>query len=436
MTPTAVGERDTATRIPTLIKRNTLRLAISQALSGAGMGVPYSIGPLVVVALTDSAALAGLAISLLGISRFIVAYPLGRIADTYGRKPALQLGMLVGLAGTVLVGLAVLGRTFGLFLVGMLLFGMGMSALHQLRVAATDMFPPSRRGEALGYVLTGSVLGALLSPVMIVAAEFVAGPLALDPLGLTWLFVPLLILPGIVSVAGIRPDPRDIALHLEQYYPGYRAQPRGTTGHAGPVSVGNFLRDHPLRVAIASNFAAQSNMTIVMVIASLALAHHGHGLPAIAAASALHSIGMFAFSIPLGRLTDRLGRRAVMFPGGVVAAVGALLVVFTTGYATITLGTFLVGVGWSAVNVATTVVITDRTRPLERGRAIGLNDTLASTANTIVPLIVGPLVAAGGLPAAGVLAVALMVGPVLLLLTLREPSPGTYTRARVTEKVA
>jgi MFS family permease len=424
-----LGEREATTSIPALIKRNTLLLALSQALTGAGMAVPYSIGPLVVVALTGSAGLSGLAVTLLGLSRFVVAYPLGKIADTYGRKPALQLGMALGLVGTVLIGLAVLGRAFPLFLVGMLLFGMCLSALHQLRVAAADMFPPSRRGVALGFVLTGSVLGSFLSPVMITAADAVSGPLGLDPLGLTWLFIPMLILPGIVCVAWIRPDPRDIALNLEHYYPGYPGKPRDAMAHTGRVSVRALLRDHPLRVAMASNFAAQSNMTIVMVIGSLVLAHHGHGLPAIAASSALHSIGMFAFSLPLGSLTDRLGRRAVMFPGGVVATIGALLVVFTIGYATITLGTFLVGLGWSAVNVATTVVIADRTQPTERGRAVGLNDSLAAVANTATSLIVGPLVAAVGMPSAGVLAMAMMVIPILLLLTLREPSPGTYAHA-------
>src|SRR3954451_10414440 len=415
-----LAEREATRRIPAIIKRNTLLLALSQAVTGAGMGGPYSIGPLVVVALTGSAGLSGLAISLLGISRFMVAYPLGRIADTYGRKPALQLGMTLGLAGTVLIGLAVLNRAFVPYLIGMLLFGMCISALQQLRVAAGDMSPPGRRGEALGFVLTGSVLGAFLSPVMIAVADTISGPLGLDPLGLTWLFIPAVILPGIACVAWIRPDPRDIALRLEQYYPGVQGQPRDLPGQARQVSLGTFLRDHPLRVAMVSNFAAQSNMSIVMVIGSLVLAHHGHSLPAIAVASALHSIGMFAFSLPLGSLTDRLGRRAVMFPGGVVATVGALLVVFTTDYATITLGTFLVGLGWSAVNVATTVVIADRTRPTERGRAIGVNDTLSATANTVIPLIVGPLVAAAGLPAAGVLAMAMMVAPIFLLLTLHE----------------
>jgi MFS family permease len=432
----ATDERTTVTRIPGLIKRNTVLLALSQALTGTGMGVPYSIGPLVVVALTGSTALSGLAISLLGISRFVVAYPIGKIADTYGRKPALFLGMALGLTGTVLIGLAVLGHQFILFLVGMLLFGMCLSALHQLRVAAADMFPASRRGEALGYVLTGSVLGALLSPVMITAADTVSKPLGLDPLGLTWLFIPAVILPGVVCVAFIRPDPRDIALHLERYYPGYQRAPQGVAASAGRVSVGTFLRDHPLRVAIVSNFAAQSNMTIVMVIGSLVLAHHGHSLPAIAASSALHSIGMFAFSLPLGSLIDRFGRRAVMLPGGFVATTGALLAVFTSSYASITLGTFLVGLGWSAVNVATTVVITDRTRPTERGRAVGFNDSLAAVANTSTALTVGPLIALTGMPSAGVVAMAMMVVPFLLLLTLHEPRPGIYAHAWATEQKA
>jgi len=429
-------EREAAPRTPALIKRNTLLLALSQALVGAGIQVPYTIGPLVVVALTDSASLSGLAISLLGLSRFLVAYPLGKLADAYGRKPGLQLGLVLGLVGTVMVGLTIIGRSFVLFLVGLLLFGMGLSAIHQLRVAAADMYPPGRRGQALGYVLTGSVLGVFLTPVIIAAAEAASGPLGLDPLGLTWLFVPVVILPGIVCVALVRPDPRDILLHLKQYYPDYRGEPRGAAASAHRLSVRTFLRDYPMRVALVSNFAAQSNMSIVMVIGSLVLAHHGHSLPAIAVASALHSAGMFAFSLPLGSLADRLGRRAVMLPGGVVATLGALLVVFTPDYWSITLGTFLVGVGWSAVNVAATVLVTDRTRPAERGRAIGLNDSLGSVANTIVPLIVGPLAATFGLPSTGVLAMAMMVVPIFLLLMLQEPSPGTYTRAQATAKGA
>ncbi len=60
------------------------------------MGVPYSIGPLVVVALTGTAGLSGLAISLLGISRFMVAYPLGRRAVMFPGGVVASVGALLG----------------------------------------------------------------------------------------------------------------------------------------------------------------------------------------------------------------------------------------------------------------------------------------------------------------------------------------------------
>ena len=68
---------------------------------------------------------------------------------------------------------------------------------------------------------------------------------------------------------------------------------------------------------------------------------------------------MYAFSIPLGRLADRAGRGAVMFPGVAITLVGAGLVAFADPYWLITLGTFLVGLGWSAANISATALIAD-----------------------------------------------------------------------------
>ena len=51
---------------------------------------------------------------------------------------------------------------------------------------------------------------------------------------------------------------------------------------------------------------------------------------------------------------------------------------------------------------------------------------LRAIASLGVPLIVGPMAAALGLPSTGLLAMALMVAPIGLLLALREPSPGLY----------
>ena len=78
--------------IPPLIKRNTVLFALSQSFVGAGTQLAYGIGPLMVIAVTGSASLAGLTVGLFGISRFLVSYPVGKITDTYGRKPGILFG--------------------------------------------------------------------------------------------------------------------------------------------------------------------------------------------------------------------------------------------------------------------------------------------------------------------------------------------------------
>jgi Major Facilitator Superfamily len=156
---------------PSIVKRNTLLLAASQAFVGVGNQMVPTLGAIIVARLLGSAHLAGMATSALRVSRFLVSYPIGRVADLYGRRVAVVLGLLLGLAGAVSIGLSVLLGSFALFLAGILVFGAGVSAGYQLRVAAADMYPPSQRAQGLGYVLTGSLVGALGGPVLITAVD-------------------------------------------------------------------------------------------------------------------------------------------------------------------------------------------------------------------------------------------------------------------------
>src|SRR5215218_3968034 len=150
--------RPAIVRIPALIKRNITLFALSQSFTGAGMSFAYGLGPLMVIGLTGSASLAGLSVSLIGLSRFLVSYPIGKITDTYGRKPGILLGLGLAMVGTIVLGLSVSLHSVLMLVVGMLVFGMGMNAAQQLRVAATDMFPPQLRAQALGYVALGSLV--------------------------------------------------------------------------------------------------------------------------------------------------------------------------------------------------------------------------------------------------------------------------------------
>ncbi len=402
-----------------MIKRNTTLFALSQMFSGVGMQFAFGLGPLMVIALTGSAALAGLTVALIGLSRFLISYPLGKITDTFGRRPGILLGLALALVGALMVGFSIRLRSFALLLGGMLVFSMGMNASQQLRVAATDMFLPHMRAQALGYVALGSLVGLVISPTLVSFAERIAPGLGQEPLSLPWLMLPVLILSGMVFVAFVRPDPKEIGMHLERYYPDYTPLPQPPAEQHSDFSGRTMLRNAPIRLAIVSNCAAQGNMSIVMVLTSLVLSHHGHKLGAIAFSHMFHSAGMFAFTIPLGKLADRFGRTKVMYPGIVIALIGAAMVAYTTSFWSVTVGTFLVGLGWAAANVAATAMIADLVDTEERGRAIGIADSVAGAVSVVMALVTGPLIRWSGLPTAGLAAVLVSLPPLLMLFTTR-----------------
>ena len=405
----------TAFATPPLIKRNIILFALSQSFNGAGMQLAYGIGPLMVLALTSSAALAGLSVALIGFSRFIVAYPVGRIMDAYGRKPAILLGLGLALLGAIGLGLSIEIGNLALMMVAMLAFGMGMNAAQQLRVAATDMFPPHRRGQALGYVALGSLAGLVFFPPIMHFSEIYAPALGRQALGLPWLLMPILILPGMLLIRLVRPDPKEIGMNLTHYYPDYVPPPHIADEARPAFSWLRALRPLPIRLAVACNCASQGNMAVIMVLTSLVLHTHGHSLSAIAVSHMFHSAGMFAFTIPLGWLSDRLGRGKVMYPGVGITMVGAALVTFPDAFWSVTLGTFLVGLGWAAANVAATAYIADHSETTERGRTIGVNDTCAGGTAVVMAVLTGPLIAGSGLAAAGIMAIAISWLPLLLL---------------------
>jgi MFS family permease len=413
--PYMIKNASASIAIPPLIRRNTLLLALSQSFTGAAMGLAYGIGPLMVLALTNSASLAGLSVALIALSRFIVAYPIGQITDKYGRKPGILLGLALGLIGALTLGASMSVKSLALFIVGLLVFAMGIHASQQLRVAVTDMFPPQRRAQALGYLAMGSMLGLLMCPLIIVAGEWIAHRMGYEPLGMPWYMAPLLIVPAMFVVQFIRPDPKKIGMHLNRYYPDLVPPPPRTKESRIDFSGWNLFRYQPIRIAIVSNAASSGNMSIVMVLMTLVLAHHGHSLTAIAFSHMFHTAGMFGFTIPLGRLADRIGRPRVMMPGVVTTIFGAALVGFTDGYWTITLGTFLVGIGWAAANVSATAMIADHVQTAERGRAIGVNDSVAGGVSVFVAITTGPLIEWSGLPAAGWLAVLIAAAPLAMV---------------------
>ncbi|MDE3111341.1 MAG: MFS transporter [Chloroflexota bacterium] len=418
---------------PPIIRRNTILIAFAQVFSGAGSGFLFSLGPLMVIALTGSAALAGASVALQGLSRFVAAYPFGRITDQLGRKPGLLVGLAITLVGSLAIGAAMNAGSFAGWVVGVMIFGIGSNGIQQLRLAAAEMYPPHRRAFMIGVVLTGSLAGIVLSPSIVAVGETLAPRLAMDRLAVPWLIGPVLILPSIALLGRLRPDPREIAADLARYYPSYVPNEAES---ADPVSFGlrRYLADPDRRVAALSMFAAQGSMQIAMVSAPLALTHHVAALASVALSMSIHTAGMFGPSIPVGRIADAIGRRAVLIGGTIVEAVGGAIAVTAGDQLGITAGIFLVGVGWCGANVASTAIVVDTTPVAVRGRAVGLTDTIAAVAGVAFPIVAGPMIELWGIRSSGALAVALLVPPAaLLLLPAFRPARSSGALARRSE---
>jgi MFS family permease len=416
-------------KIPPLIRRNTVLLALAQAFVGTGTQLVPTLTAIMVQQLINSPALFGLGTSLMGVSRLIVAYPIGYISDRFGRRVSLTIGQTLCVLGAVLLSLAMYEASIVIFVLAALTFGLGVGAGQQLRLAAADMYLPKRRGEGLGYVLTGSLIGALGAPLLMTLGTTMADSNGYDPLVLVWLLLPITIVPGMALVWFIRPDPKTIAQNLSRFYPGYVAPPRPPSSTGGESGFRAWASYFPLTSAFTSSFATQGVMSMMMAMTSLALAHHNYALPLISVSVSIHVIGMFGLSVPLGRMVDRLGRRNMMLLGVMISAFGSVLVPNSPDYAVITTGTFLVGLGWSCVNVASSALIADVVGPLERGRAVGTSDAFSQASSIVMPLAAGPLAAVAGLPSLSVLALLVLAAPVLMLVRLRESSPGQFDRA-------
>src|SRR3712207_1797372 len=99
----STSERGVSYPIPALVKRNTVLLAVAQACVGVGNQMVPTLGALMAVSLVGTTAVAGTATGIMGGCRLITAYPMGYVADRFGRRGALLLGLLLAMLGAFVV---------------------------------------------------------------------------------------------------------------------------------------------------------------------------------------------------------------------------------------------------------------------------------------------------------------------------------------------
>jgi MFS transporter, DHA1 family, multidrug resistance protein len=110
------------------------------------------------------------------------------------------------------------------------------------------------------------------------------------------------------------------------------------------------------------------------IVPVLALYARSFGVPqsAIGLAIAVYGLARVIIAVPVGKLTDMVGRRTALALGGLVTAAGNLLCAYAPNFATFVAARFVAGVGAALVLIAGQIVLADITTPARRGRVMAV----------------------------------------------------------------
>ncbi|HRQ23244.1 MAG TPA: MFS transporter, partial [Anaerolineales bacterium] len=195
---------------------------------------------------------------------------------------------------------------------------------------------------------------------------------------------------AVVVFVGLRPDPREIGAQVAEQFPEARA------GTGVVRSVLQIMRVPAAQVAVVSMVLGQMVMVLVMVITSLHMRGHHHGLTDISIVISSHTFGMYAFSIISGRLADRWGRGPVILVGSATLVISCLAATISPDVLPLGVALFLLGLGWNFCYVGGSTLLADQLSPLERARTQGFNDLLIGLASALGSLQSGFIFASLG----------------------------------------
>lgn len=402
-----------------IAKKTTWVLFANQSLASAGFIAAATINSILGAQLGGSDYWTGVpsAVYLLGAA--FAALMWGIVFDRIGRRKSIVSGLLIGMVGTALALYAIWISSLALFLTGMLLMGITNAAVMLGRFAAAEVSPPEQRGKAISTVVWGGTFGAIFGPLLVAPMGRFVTTFGMNELAGSYLAV--LALFGIASVIvtiGLRPDPREIGREVADLYP-------ESTPHGETRPVREILRQPAALTAVVTMVLGQVVMVALMVVTSRHMNHHQHGLTDISHVIQAHTIGMYAFSVVTGYLSDKWGRGQVIVSGAAMLLLACILAPLSPDVLPLAVALFFLGLGWNFTFVGGSALLADQLSPAERSRTQGTNDLMVGLASAMGSLGSGIIFAATSYTVIAAFAGVLSLIPLVMALMLmrRKVSP-------------
>lgn len=393
--------------------RSRIALFAGVAFGSTGYIAAVTVAAIVGQDLLGSATLAGLPGATVVLGAAAGAILLSGIMAKRGRRLGLTVGYILAVFGALIATLAIVTRSFPILVVGTFLIGFGSSSNNLSRYAAADLVPAKRRPVAIGLVVWAATIGGVLGPWLVPLARDLAPKLNLPPLAGPYLVpVVFVAIAAALSFLLLRPDPFALADESAKHdeAPDLR------------VPIRTILMRPIVLAAIAALVGGQATMTLIMTMTPLHLTEHGHGLEVVGLVISGHIAGMYALAPLSGWITQRAGTVRTIFLGSTVLIGSSFLAAWAPPERDelLFVALFLLGFGWNLGFVAGSSLLSAGVSLAERARVQGAADAVIWSTSALASVGSGLVVAGAGYTMLGLLGVAIVVGPALLLLSRRQ----------------
>ncbi|MFL5820570.1 MAG: MFS transporter [Solirubrobacteraceae bacterium] len=336
----------------------------------------------------------GLALAAYAVPIALLSLPLGRAADSMGRRPLLVAGLFLVAAGSVLIAVS---DSIAVLLAGRAIQGIGSAASWISALAlVSDTAAPGKRGEALGVALgatgAGSIAGPALGGVMADLLSFAAPFLLFAAVAVGLLVATLVVLRREVRRGG----------------PSLPALP----------AIIQTTRSGIGAWAAAIMLGSAAALGLIEVVAPLDLEDRlglSSGTIGILFAA---SVAIDAVLSPVGgRWGDRHGRRGPAIAGLALSALSVVLLAALPGVWGAAVALAVYGAGFSLAMAASVPWLDEAMAEGARGLAYGVQNLLYAAGYIVGPILGGVLLERSGADLTYALtAAALGIGAVGLFL--------------------
>ncbi|MGI9477872.1 MAG: MFS transporter [Hyphomicrobiaceae bacterium] len=341
-----------------IARRNAIVYSICQAFNGAAAPVNIALGGLAgSYLLAADKSLATAPVTGFSVGMALGTVPAAMLTRYIGRKFGFIGGLLVGIAGTLIAGYALLIGSFLLFCIGALASGIASGFGQQYRFAAADRGTESFKAKAISWVLVGGVASAIIGPQLIIYTSDL-----MLPVQYAGAYFSASLLYAVAIVAMLCLNSSD--------------SPQADTDRQPPVArpVSVIMMQPRFLVALLCGTSGFALMTFVMTGAPLAMVAEGISRDHAVLGIQWHVLAMFAPSFFTGNLIARFGKETIVAAGMIILILCGAVALAGIDLWHFWLSLILLGIGWNFSFIGATAMVTDTYEPHEMNKAQGVHD--------------------------------------------------------------